>query len=206
VTDPTAPEPAVTPCTEGLDAILASDRLPRKLHGFIRRRIPQDAPDAEAVYWETLDAFRTFIDRAECPAGEYPKLLFGIADKKVADYWRAERRKRHSVLVEPSDLDLLTQEWVDPYQAVEQRVDLTRAFAEAPLDDAMRQALVLVVVDQLSQDEAAAVMGVHRSRLRRLLTKAYALVQSSGRLDAYGHVAGTSARRSVRRGASEVRP
>jgi len=201
VTDPTAPH--TCDCGDPLDFVF--DQLQDKLRGFICRRIPDDAPDAEAVYWETLEAFEAYTKRERCSPDIYPKLLFGIAANKVSDYWRAEKRKRHSVLVEPSDLKLLADDWPSPYEAVDQRVDLTRAFAEA-LDDDMRRALVLVHVDQLSQDEAAAVVGLHRSSLRRLLIKARGLIRSSGLLDAYaGRLATTSARRAAEPGATEVR-
>ncbi|WP_116205917.1 RNA polymerase sigma factor [Amycolatopsis circi] len=167
-----------------LATVLALDQVQDKLHSFVRRRIP-DVHDAEAVYWETLEAFAAYVDTKRCPPSDFCRLLFGIAGNKVASYWRAERRRRHSVLVEPSDELVLAREWSSPYESVEQRVDLARAIAEAPLEDRMRRALVLVAVDQLSQDEAAAVMGVHRSQLRRLLAKAAKLLRSDGRLDEY---------------------
>ncbi|MBE8517956.1 RNA polymerase sigma factor [Amycolatopsis sp. H6(2020)] len=190
VTDPadsTTAEPTAVREGSALERVLACDRLQDKLHWFIRRRIPGDQPDAESVYWATIEAFGAYADRKEFPPADDPKVLFGIANNKITDYWRVEGRKRHSVLVEPSDLHHLTRDWPNPYESVEQRVDLARALAEAPLDDTMRQALVLVVVDQLSQDEAAAVMDVDRSSLRRLLKKAFKLIRSSGRLDAYAH-------------------
>ncbi|MGW7538591.1 RNA polymerase sigma factor [Amycolatopsis sp. NPDC054798] len=171
-----------------LAMVLALDEVQDRLHSFVRRRIP-DVHDAEAVYWETFEAFGAYVDDKECPPSDFRRLLFGIAGKKVADYWRAERRRQHCVLVEPSDAHLLLQRWSSPYESVEQRVDLARAAAEAPLDENMRRALVLVVVDQLSQDEAAAVMGVHRSQVRRLLAKAGKLIRANGRLDEYAGTA-----------------
>lgn len=201
MTDPTVP---TADCGGPLE--FALDQLHDKLHSFIHRRIPDDAPDADAVYWETLEAFETYVEREGHPPDTYPKMLFGIAGNKVGDYWRAEKRKRHSVLVEPSDLKLLAQGWSSPYETVEQRVDLIRAFAEAPLTDDMRRALVLVYVDWLSQDAAAALMDLHRSSLRRLLSKARDLILSSGLLDDYaGRLATTSAPKAAELGKSEVR-
>ncbi|ATY11103.1 RNA polymerase sigma factor [Amycolatopsis sp. AA4] len=203
MTDPAESEsPSGHDGRDPLAVVLALDQVQDRLHSYVRRRI-SDVHDAEAVYWETFEAFSAYVDARPCPPADFCRLLFGIASKKVADYWRAERRRRHSILVEPSDAHLLAQKWSSPYETVEQRVDLVRAVAEAPLDDRMRRALVLVAVDQLSQDEAAAVMGIHRSKIRRLLAKAGEVIRSHGRLDEY---AGADGAERTRRESPGVQP
>jgi len=164
------------------DFLRHHDEVLDKLFGYVSRRIP-DPHDAKAVFWQVLEPFAAYLDRADCPPEEHPLILFGIAGKKVADYWRQEERREKVVLTAPSELCLFDDYLSDPFVTAEMRIDLLRALGG--LDAHERTALVLCHVDQLDQESAARIMGVSRNQVRWVLRTAKKKLCESGALDGY---------------------
>lgn len=158
------------------------DELLNKLFAYVSRRIPGSC-DAKAVFWQVLEPFAAYLDRADCPPEAHPMILFGIAGKKVADYWRHEERRGKEVLTAPSELSLLDDHLSDPFVTAEMRIDLLRALGGLDADE--RTALVLCHVDQLDQESAARIMGVSRNQVRWVLRTAKKKLCESGALDGY---------------------
>ncbi|MEW2622712.1 RNA polymerase sigma factor [Streptomyces sp. NPDC048106] len=133
------------------------------LHGYFARRAPGAADDLLADAWlQAFSARRTF----DAARGSARGWLFGVARNVLAGHIR--RAERNMTLPEATA--------VDPWQAVDQRLDaaalaprLRRALAELPAEE--RELLLLVSWEQLTPTEAAAVVGVPagtaRSRLHR---------------------------------------
>lgn len=205
------PEPGVAPVPGGQDALatfLASnDALLDRMFSYISRRIPDDPQGAEEVFGDTLEAVAGFVVAKGCPPKEYAPVTFGIADRKVADYWRARSRRAGMVLTAPSDLslaaDALSGKSGDPYERVDTLLDLKRAFE--PLSGEQQRALVLRFVDRLTQVEAAAAMAITRARLRRLVDSATKTIMQDRTLDEYRpHPTTTPMRRTTQTGTPEA--
>jgi RNA polymerase sigma factor (sigma-70 family) len=139
------------------------ERFSPALHGYLARRAPRAADDLLAEAWlEAFAARRTF----DPSRGSARGWLFGVARHVLAGHLR--RAGRDARAADPVE--------VDPWQAVDQRLDaaalapeLRRTLAELPAVE--RELLLLVCWEQLTPTEAAAVVGVPagtaRSRLHR---------------------------------------
>ena len=134
------------------------------VHGFLTRRAGREAAaDLLAEVW-----LRAFAGRAgyDPDHGDARPWLYGIARNVLRAHWRASARQVHGA-VSPT---------VDPWDDVIDRLDSAadaRALMPAlrALPATEREVLLLVVWEQLTPAEAAAVVGVPpgtaRSRLHR---------------------------------------
>lgn len=116
-------------------------------------RLTGDRHEAEDVVQETFRSAWTSRDRYESGRGDRAWLA-SILRRRVVDRWR--RRPREGVLgsgdpleVEVASLDPLAGEYTDEMQA---------ALARLPTD--LRETLLLVVVGELTHQEAAELLGV----------------------------------------------
>jgi RNA polymerase sigma-70 factor (ECF subfamily) len=116
-------------------------------------RLTGDRHEAEDVVQETFRSAWTSRDRYESGRGDRAWLA-SILRRRVVDRWR--RRPREGVLgcgdpleVEVASLDPLAGEYTDEMQA---------ALARLPTD--LRETLLLVVVGELTHQEAADLLGV----------------------------------------------
>ncbi|SEF89662.1 RNA polymerase sigma-70 factor, ECF subfamily [Actinacidiphila yanglinensis] len=137
------------------------------LHGYLARRAPAAADDLLSEVWLRAFAGRSGYDPER---GTVRGWLFGVARHVLATHWRAAETAG----------PLGPEPVADPWHAVDQRLD---AAAVAPLirrtlaalPHAERELLLLVVWEQLTPAEAAAVVGVPqgtaRSRLHRARTR-----------------------------------
>ncbi|GGT02882.1 RNA polymerase sigma factor [Streptomyces chromofuscus] len=139
------------------------EQFSRDLHGYFARRAPGAADDLLSEAWlQAFAARRTF----DASRGSARGWLFGVARNVLAGHIR--RAERVTATTDPVE--------VDPWQAVDQRLDaaalapeLRRALADLPA--AERELLLLVSWEELTPAEAAAVVGIPagtaRSRLHR---------------------------------------
>ncbi len=116
-------------------------------------RLTGDRHEAEDVVQETFRSAWTSRDRYESGRGDRAWLA-SILRRRVVDRWR--RRPREGVLgsgdpleVEVASLDPMAGEYTDEMQA---------ALARLPTD--LRETLLLVVVGELTHQEAAELLGV----------------------------------------------
>ncbi|WP_327287503.1 RNA polymerase sigma factor [Streptomyces sp. NBC_01198] len=137
------------------------------LHGYLARRAPGAADDLVAEVWLRAFAGRAGFDRARGTARSW---LFGVARHVLAAHWRESRP-----VAEAEDGAA-----TDPWQAVDQRLDaaavaplIRRTLRELPAVE--RELLLLVIWEELTPSEAAAVVGIPqgtaRSRLHRARTR-----------------------------------
>jgi RNA polymerase sigma factor (sigma-70 family) len=193
------------PDEDGRDALavfLASDNLVLdKLFASILRRIPDDQGGAEDVYTTTLYAFVAYADRKQVPEHEYVPLVYRIAQRKIADYWRVRSRRGSTVLTEPSNMGLLTDAFIDPYADADRRIDVARAVHQ--LTEQQQRALVLVYVDRFTHAEVGTAMGISASAVKKLLVRATTNLLMHGLLDGHG-IHATTTLRTTEAGASEA--
>ena len=139
------------------------ERHSTALHGYLARRAPAAADDLLSEVWLRAFAGRSGFDPAR---GTVRGWLFGVARHVLAAHWQGAQAAG------PPGPEPVA----DPWQAVDQRLD---AAAVAPLirrtleqlPQVERELLLLVIWEQLTPAEAAAVVGVPqgtaRSRLHR---------------------------------------
>lgn len=137
------------------------------LHGYLARRAPGAADDLVAEVWLRAFAGRAGFDPARGTARAW---LFGVARHVLAAHWRESKPAAEPVGLAEAD----------PWHAVDQRLD---AAAVAPLirrtlhelPSVERELLLLVIWEELTPSEAAAVVGIPqgtaRSRLHRARTR-----------------------------------
>jgi RNA polymerase sigma-70 factor, ECF subfamily len=138
-------------------------------------RLSRRPDDARDVVQETfLRAYRTFANFE--PGTNVKAWLFTILYSIVSNRWRAERRAPDELAVD--DLEsrfgaALASEQVNAEQALLQRLEASPEVDRAlqGLPDAQRATILLVDVEELTYEEAAAVLecpvGTVRSRLAR---------------------------------------
>lgn len=157
------------------------ERHSAALHGYLSRRAPADADDLLAEIWLGAFAGRSGFDPTRGTARAW---LFGVARHVLAAHWRA------GGAASPSGADFALESASDPWQAVDGRLDaaavaplIRRTLRELPA--AERELLLLVIWEELTPAEAAAVVGIPqgtaRSRLHRARTRlrdALALAQA----------------------------
>ncbi|MEV6005175.1 RNA polymerase sigma factor [Streptomyces sp. NPDC051976] len=134
------------------------------LHAYLDRRAPHAADDLLAEVWLRAFAGRASFDAARGTARAW---LYGVARHVLAEHWRT--------LGAPVPAVGETAP-VDPWHAVDQRLDaqavaplIRRIMRELPAVE--RELLLLVIWEELTPAEAAAVVGIPqgtaRSRLHR---------------------------------------
>jgi RNA polymerase sigma factor (sigma-70 family) len=134
------------------------------VHGYLARRAgSQAADDLLAEVWARAFAGRAGYARGQADARPW---LYGIARHVLAAHWRARSREARATACQPDD----------PWDEVIDRLDCAagaRAVLPAlrALPLAEREVLLLVVWEELTPAQAAAVLGVPpgtaRSRLHR---------------------------------------
>ncbi|MEV6008022.1 sigma-70 family RNA polymerase sigma factor [Streptomyces sp. NPDC051976] len=139
------------------------------LHGYLARRAPAAADDLLAEVWLRAFAGRAGFDPARGTARAW---LFGVARHVLAAHLRGAQAVSAATVDETAA--------TDPWHAVDQRLD---AAAVAPLirhtmrelPAVERELLLLVIWEELTPSEAAAVVGIPqgtaRSRLHRARTR-----------------------------------
>jgi len=136
------------------------------VHAYLSRRAGrQDADDLLSEVW-----LRAFTGRADRRSPEALPWLYGIARNVLSAHWRRQARPRaHAELSDELD------PWADAdarVDATAQRATIDRVLATLSKDE--REVLLLVVWEQLTPAEVAAVLGLPqgtaRSRLHRALT------------------------------------
>jgi RNA polymerase sigma-70 factor (ECF subfamily) len=146
----------------------------------LTRRLFHAAGDAELARDLTQEAFATAFAKLGRFRGEaqLSTWLYAIAFNHLRDHRKRTRRRtswwarlRREPTGEPSR----------PDEAVEQRDDLHRLRAAVSgLPDALRDAYVLRVVEQLSLREAAQILGAREATVSYRAKKAEALVRGGG--------------------------
>jgi RNA polymerase sigma-70 factor (ECF subfamily) len=151
---------------EAFEALVA--RHSDALHAYLDRRAPHTADDLLAEVWLRAFAGRKGFDAARGTARAW---LFGVARHVLAAHWRQVGAPNPAVGETAA---------VDPWHAVDQRLD---AEAVTPLIRSVmhdlpaveRELLLLVIWEELTPSEAAAVVGIPqgtaRSRLHRARTR-----------------------------------
>ncbi|MFD5858761.1 RNA polymerase sigma factor [Streptomyces chartreusis] len=110
-------------------------------------------------------------------------LLYMIAGRRLADLWRTSGR---SLSFETSDLEDALGRGAgqdDDFDAVDLRIDLTRALGD--LTERQRQALLLRYVAELSVQNCADVLGVGLDNMKKILKQARQALRVSPRMDTY---------------------
>jgi RNA polymerase sigma factor (sigma-70 family) len=156
-----------------LAALLQGHSQP--LEAFIAHRVRGDGQAVEDLTQLTIMHVVAYHDRTGGlpPGDEAVRLLYKIAERRVYDWYQQRSAHTTRTVLCPSDSDLLTEavsstEPID--ESVARRIDLTRALSR--LTPAQRRALVLVYVDGLSYQTAAAVMGISIDGLKGHLKRA----------------------------------
>ncbi|CAN7186520.1 RNA polymerase sigma factor [Acidovorax sp. Leaf78] len=140
-----------------------------RLHRFIIKNIGNstDAEDlAQQAFLEAVRSYETFKGQSELSTW-----LYGIAMNLVRNHLSRAPHRRYE-FTDESELSEMASDSLTPAQAVEQAQHmryLEEAMAELP--ESMRDILLMVAVDELSYEDAAALLtvpvGTVRSRLSR---------------------------------------
>ena len=135
----------------------------QEISGYVRRRVLEQGA-ADVIAQVFVIAWRRFEQVP--PPPEDRLWLFGVARRSVADYRRSglRRLRLHARLVQETHADSALVETLDP-----EHVRISEAIAHLRPRD--REALQLVLWDDLTHAEAAAVLGCSENavdlRLRR---------------------------------------
>ena len=168
--------PAKTPGLQGRelherDALFRSlvEAHGARLHRFIIKNIGNstDAEDlAQQAFMEAVRSYETFKGQSELSTW-----LYGIAMNLVRNHLSRAPHRRYE-FTDESELAELEGDTLSPAQAAEQAQHMRHlegAMAELP--ESMRDILLMVAVDELSYEDAAALLtvpvGTVRSRLSR---------------------------------------
>ncbi len=153
-----------------------------RLHRFVIKNIGHcsDAEDlAQQAFLEAVRSYRSFKGESELSTW-----LYGIAMNLVRNHLSRAPHRRYQFETD-EELTQLVADEPSPAQAHEQREhmqQLQAALAELPA--AMRDVLLMVGVDELSYEEAAALLtvpvGTVRSRLSRARSTLRAKLQARG--------------------------
>ncbi|BAL93159.1 putative RNA polymerase ECF-subfamily sigma factor [Actinoplanes missouriensis 431] len=148
---------------------------------FVERRVPAD--DAEDIVSTVyLTAWRR---RTELPEDARP-WLFAVARKTMANRTRGWLRRRAlDVRLTAAGNDATP----DPATGLTARLDLQRAWQT--LSAADREVLALVAFDDLTNEQAATVLGCRRSaftmRLARARKRLHAALEPAGATSSHAH-------------------
>jgi RNA polymerase sigma factor (sigma-70 family) len=130
---------------------------------FVERRLGADGDAEDVLSAVYLTAWRRMKDMPEEPR----PWLFGIAHKTMSNHRRGFRRRQA--------LDVRIAEVTNMVDAggaddADTRLDFARAWARLTAED--REALALAAFDGLTGEEAARVLGCHRSTYAMRLSRA----------------------------------
>lgn len=153
-----------------------------RLHRFIIKNIGNstDAEDlAQQAFLEAVRSYETFKGQSELSTW-----LYGIAMNLVRNHLSRAPHRRYE-FTDESELSELAGDELSPAQAVEMAQHmryLQDAMAELP--ESMRDILLMVAVDEMTYEEAAALLtvpvGTVRSRLSRARSALRAKLQTRG--------------------------
>ncbi|MHB1930105.1 MAG: RNA polymerase sigma factor [Acidimicrobiales bacterium] len=142
----------------------------RAVHAYLSRRAGrQEADDLLSEVW--LRAFRA---RSTWSGPRVLPWLYGIAHNVLRAHWR----QRPQPVVPPAPPDDPWAEIDAGLDASAQREILRRALAVLSEND--REVLLLVVWEQLSPSEAAAVLGIPQGTARSRLHRALSILRVEG--------------------------
>jgi RNA polymerase sigma-70 factor (ECF subfamily) len=174
---------------EGSERVLAAllERHTQALRAFIARRVRGDTQAVEDLTQLTLLHVVAYHDRQGLPPGDQAvRLLYKIAERRVYDWYEQRSTRTKKTVLCPSDSELLA----DAVSAVElleetvtRRIDVERALAR--LTPPQQRALVLIYVDGLPYQTAAAVMGISLDGVKGHLQRATLRAQQLDELIGY---------------------
>lgn len=153
-----------------------------RLYRFIIKNIgnPSDAEDlAQQAFMEAVRSYRAF--KGESALSTW---LYGIAMNLVRNHLSRAPHRRYE-FTDDSAIAELACDALSPVQALEQSQHMQHLqLAMEELPESMRAILLMVAVDELSYEAAAALLavpvGTVRSRLSRARTALRAKLQSRG--------------------------
>lgn len=157
------------------------NRYADTVYGHCLRRLGDWSAAEDLTSLVFLQAWRR---RADVPADAVVPWLLGAANNLLRNHRRALWRHRRLVarLAIPDPVEDPSDESVERLDAARQIKDVQAALAQLPR--ASRQVVELVVLDQLTYEEAAMALGVPvgtvKSRLSRARPKLSALFLTSG--------------------------
>jgi RNA polymerase sigma-70 factor (ECF subfamily) len=153
-----------------------------RLYRFIIKNIgnPSDAEDlAQQAFMEAVRSYRTFRGESELSTW-----LYGIAMNLVRNHLSRAPHRRYQFADETA-LDNTAADAPTPAEAMEQTQQLRHLDAAlSELPESMREILMLVAVDELSYEDAAAMLVVPVGTVRSRLSRARAALRT--RLEARG--------------------
>jgi RNA polymerase sigma-70 factor (ECF subfamily) len=162
-----------------LDSFAAANRgFIAKMRAYLYRRLPSEEA-AQEVAAETMMAFAAYVPGREFSEQELFKVLYGIANKQIVNFWRKDSRDREKF---NNLIPFLTHKR-DPSAVYALRCDVRGALEALP--EKQRRVLELRYLDGFTAAEAAKIMGISTSYVTQLTGKAMEAVKLSGRLRGY---------------------
>jgi RNA polymerase sigma factor (sigma-70 family) len=162
------------PARDKLFRKLVADHQPR-LYRFVLRHIghPNDAEDiAQQAFVEAARTIERFRGESELSTW-----LYGIALNLVKN-WLSRSPRRNHVHVGTEELDEMPSGDSDPSELLSRQQTMRRLVESmAELPQAMQEVLMLVAVDELSYEDAAAILSVPVGTVRSRLSRARALLK-----------------------------
>ena len=147
-----------------------------RLQRFIVKHIgnPSDAEDlTQQAFLSAVQSFDTFKGQSELSTW-----LYGIAMNLVRNHLSRAPHRRFE-FTDDSELDTLATEAPSPPQILDEAKNLRYLNdAMADLPEAMRDILLMVAVDELSYEEAAALLTVPVGTVRSRLSRARAALRT----------------------------
>lgn len=154
----------------------------KRLHRFIVKNIgnQDDAHDmTQQAFLEAVRSFETYKGESELSTW-----LYGIAMNLVRNHLSRAPHRRYE-FTDESELSNVISDSLSPAEAVEQSQQMQHLqLAMSELPESMRDVLLMVAVDELSYEEAAALLtvpvGTVRSRLSRARSTLKAKLEARG--------------------------
>ena len=154
----------------------------KRLHRFIVKNIgnQDDAHDmTQQAFLEAVRSFETYKGESELSTW-----LYGIAMNLVRNHLSRAPHRRYE-FTDESELSNVISDSLSPAEAAEQSQQMQHLqLAMSELPESMRDVLLMVAVDELSYEEAAALLtvpvGTVRSRLSRARSTLKAKLQARG--------------------------
>ncbi len=144
----------------------------KALHGFLVRRATPDA--AEDILQDTWVAAWAALPRFNARS-RFKAWLFGIAQHKVQDYYRARGRTPTEPLTDHENIADNRQP--DPYGAIDLKHTVRGALTDLPVPQ--REVLEMYYYGELTLPEIAEALGRNLSTVKYQFYRAHALVADS---------------------------
>lgn len=154
----------------GFSALMDAHR--EAVFRMVRAHLGQEA-DALDVTQDSFVAAFLALDRYD-PSRPFRAWLLRIALNKCRDWARRRAVRRFFTLARPlEDALVVADDAHDPEQALASAHEVRRIHAQiAGLPDALKEPLLLCALEGLSQEEAAAILGISRKAVETRLYRA----------------------------------